>query len=285
MSVLIIGGVGYVGSALFRGLTASGFEVDTVDQELRGNRVNGRNVRADFQHLTASFLGKYSTIILLAGHSNVGQSVKDPYGAFDNNLVSFKTLLSKLNNQRLIYASSSSIYTGVGGQVVDENWKTFNFMNMYDFTKYACDAVSQLLYKNFYALRFGTVNGPSENIRLDLIINRMVWSGLTKGKVQMSNPQIRRPILGISDLCRSVDAIVRGPDVPGIYNVAEVAHAVSAALDCEFEHLPDSPSYDFSMHTNKLSDVYKIKPQDTLESIIQELIDFHKVKDLRNYEQ
>jgi nucleoside-diphosphate-sugar epimerase len=217
MSVLIIGGVGYVGSALFRGLTASGFEVDTVDQELRGNRVNGRNVRADFQHLTASFLGKYSTIILLAGHSNVGQSVKDPYGAFDNNLVSFKTLLSKLNNQRLIYASSSSIYTGVGGQVVDENWKTFNFMNMYDFTKYACDAVSQLLYKNFYALRFGTVNGPSENIRLDLIINRMVWSGLTKGKVQMSNPQIRRPILGISDLCRSVDAIVRGPDVPGIY--------------------------------------------------------------------
>jgi nucleoside-diphosphate-sugar epimerase len=184
------------------------------------------------------------------------------------------------------------VYTGVGGQVVDENWKTFNFMNMYDFTKYACDAVSQLLYKNFYALRFGTVNGPSENIRLDLIINRMVWSGLTKGKVQMSNPQIRRPILGISDLCRSVDAIVRGPDVPGIYNlasfnttVAEVAHAVSAALDCEIEHLPDSPSYDFSMHTNKLSDVYKIKPQDTLESIIQELIDFHKVKDLRNYEQ
>jgi nucleoside-diphosphate-sugar epimerase len=130
MSVLIIGGVGYVGSALFRGLTASGFEVDTVDQELRGNRVNGRNVRADFQHLTASFLGKYSTIILLAGHSNVGQSVKDPYGAFDNNLVSFKTLLSKLNNQRLIYASSSSIYwcRGTGRRRKLENIQFYEYV-------------------------------------------------------------------------------------------------------------------------------------------------------------
>lgn len=291
MRVLIIGGTGYIGSAVFRHFESAGLEVDTVDQELRGNRVNGRNYRADFQHLTASFLANYETVVLLAGHSNVRQSVQDPYGAFDNNIVSFKTLLSKLNNQRLIYASSSSIYTGVGGQIVDENWKTFNFMNMYDFSKYACDAVSQLLYQNFYALRFGTVNGPSENIRLDLMINRMVWSGLTRGKVQMSNPTVRRPILGIRDLCRSIETIVRGPDVPGIYNLAsfnttveQVAKAVSVAIGCEIEHLPDSNSYDFSMHLNKLQDVYKIEPQETLDSIIQDLIAFHKARDMRNFE-
>jgi len=290
-NVLLIGGAGYIGSALFRYLTKAGLTVDTVDQELRGNPANKRNIRTDFQHLTASFLARYSTIVLLAGHSNVQQSMRDPYGAFDNNLVSFKTLLSKLNDQRLIYASSSSIYTGVGGQVVDENWKTFNFMNMYDFSKYACDAVSKLLYENFYALRFGTVNGPSENLRLDLIINRMVWSGLTHGKVQMSNPQVRRPILDIKDLCRTVEAIVQGSDHPGIYNVAsfnttvqEVGDAVADAIGCGIEHLPPSATYDFSMEINKIRDVYGISPRGTLRSIIKDLIDFHGGHDLRNFE-
>jgi|SRR5215469_3673348 len=291
MNVLLIGGTGYVGSALFRHLNKAGLAVDTVDLELRGNLVNGHNLRTDFQHLTAAFLSQYATIVLLAAHSNVQQSVRDPYGAFDNNLVSFKTLLSKITTQRLIYASSSSIYTGVGGQVVDENWSTFRFQNMYDFTKYACDAVSSLLYKNFYALRFGTVNGPSENLRLDLMINRMVWSGLTRGKVQMANRQVRRPILGIKDLCRTVETIIHGSDHPGIYNVAsfnttveEVADAVATTIGCSIEVMPDTPTYDFSMEVNKLHEVYGLLPSETLHSIIQDLIDFHGAKDLRNFE-
>ena len=291
MSVLIIGGTGYIGSALFRHLTSLGLSVDTVDQELRGNPVNEKNIRTDFQHLTASFLAGYSTVILLAGHSNVQQAVRDPYGAFDNNLVSFKTLLSKLTGQKFIYASSSSIYTGVGGQVVDENWQTFQFMNMYDFSKYACDAVSRLLYENFYSLRFGTVNGPSENLRLDLIVNRMVWSGLTRGKVQMSNPKVSRPILGMKDLCRTIGTIAQGADHPGIYNVAsfnttveEVAAAVSSAIGCDIDFRPPSPTYDFSMKVGKLSDVYGLNPEQTLSSLIQDLIEFHESNDLRSFE-
>lgn len=291
MDVLIIGGTGYIGSALFRHLTAAGLTVDTVDQELRGNKVNGRNIRRDFQHLTASFLANYPTIVLLAAHSNVRQAIDDPYGAFDNNLVSFKNLLSKLHGQRLIYASSSSIYTGVGGQIVDENWKTFNFMNMYDFSKYACDAISSLLYNNFYALRFGTVNGPSDNLRLDLMINRMVWSGLTRGKVQMANRHVRRPILGIVDLCRTVEAIVTGPETPGIYNVAsfnttveEAATSVAGIIGCPIETLPDSPTYDFTMEVKKLPDVFGVKPIQTMASLIQDLISYHRTHDLRNFE-
>src|SRR5271165_4191130 len=85
MDVLLIGGTGYIGSAVFRHLTAAGLNVETADLELRGNRVNARNHKVNFQHLTSSFLSHYSTVILLAGHSNVRQSVEDPYGAFDNN--------------------------------------------------------------------------------------------------------------------------------------------------------------------------------------------------------
>jgi nucleoside-diphosphate-sugar epimerase len=291
MRVLVIGGTGYIGSAVYRHLTATGIAVDTVDRELRGNRVNEHNLRCDFQELTPAFLADYPAIILLAAHSNVAQAVNDPYGAFDNNLVAFRGLLAKLRGQRLIYASSSSIYTGVGGQVVDESWKTFNFMNMYDFSKYACDAISSLLYRNFYALRFGTVNGPSENLRLDLMINRMVWSGLTRGRVQMSNPEVRRPILGMSDLCRAIEAIVTGPDAPGIYNVASfnttvaaAAAAVADTIGCPIETMPPSPTYDFTMRVKKLTDVFGVEPRQTARSLIQELIAWHHGHDLGSFE-
>src|SRR5712692_10305811 len=142
--VLLIGGTGYICSRLYRDLKLANFDIDTVDLELRGNKVNPDNYRVDFQYLTTSTLSRYSAVILLAGHSNVAQSMRDPYGAFENNLVKFTNLIAKLSKQKLIYASSSSVYTGVGGKVVDENWQTFNFMNMYDFTKYACDAVSKM---------------------------------------------------------------------------------------------------------------------------------------------
>ena len=55
MRVLVIGGTGYIGSAVYRHLAATGIAVDTVDRELRGNRVNERNLRCDFQELTPAF--------------------------------------------------------------------------------------------------------------------------------------------------------------------------------------------------------------------------------------
>jgi len=131
---------------------------------------------------------------------------------------------------------------------------------MYDFTKYASDAVSKLLYENFYALRFGTVCGPSENIRLDVMINKMVWSGLTRGKIEISNPQISRPILGIHDLCRAVELIVTGGDTPGIYNlssfntkVGSLGVEVAKILGCAIELLPPLNHMILRWRTKKLN--------------------------------
>ena len=131
--LLLLGGTGYIGSRLYQYLASRGVAVDTVDLEFRGNRINPDNIRMDYRDLTAQFLSAYDVVVLLAGHSTVAQSLRDPYGAFENNLVKFAHLLGKLAGQRFIYASSSSVYSGVGGQAVDESWNTFNFVNMYDF--------------------------------------------------------------------------------------------------------------------------------------------------------
>ncbi len=288
--LLLLGGTGYIGSRLYQYLASRGVAVDTVDLELRGNRINLDNIRMDYRDLTAQFLSAYDVVVLLAGHSTVAQSLRDPYGAFENNLVKFAHLLGKLAGQRFIYASSSSVYSGVGGQAVDESWNTFNFVNMYDFTKYACDAVSQMLYGNFYALRFGTVCGASENLRLGPMINKMVWSAVTQRRITVSNPEVRRPILGIEDLCRAVELIVRGDDRPGIYNlcsfnstVAGIGQAVAEIIGCELEQGPPSPTYDFSMENGKIELEYGFRAQESVATIVDSLLRLHRTVGMDNF--
>ena len=278
-SILIIGGTGYIGSAIYSHVVDRYEKIDTIDMEYRGNFVNNSNLRTDYNHITANKLRNYDVIILLAGHSNVKQSVADPFGAIDNNLCKFVNLIAKLDQQKLLYASSSSIYTGVGGKAVDESWKTFNFSNMYDFTKYACDGISSLLYKNAYALRFGTVCGASPNLRVDLMINAMVKSGLETGTVKIFNGHVRRPILGISDLCNAVDLILQTDTDPGVYNlcsfnatVKEIAARVASRLGCDTVELPPTETYDFSMENGKAISVFGFSPKATVESLVDELV-------------
>src|SRR5438445_737177 len=79
---------------------------------------------------------------------------------------------------------------------------------------------SRLAYPNSYALRFGTVCGPSPNIRPELLLNSLVLSALTTGQIQVANRQVHRPLLGIGDLCRALKTIVTRPVPPGCYNLA-----------------------------------------------------------------
>src|SRR4051812_24456684 len=92
-SMLIIGGCGYIGSALIRHLETLGLHPVSYDLELRGHPEGIENTRADYRELTAVDLEPFSAVVLLAGHSSVGDAAKDPGGAFWNNIVRFFELV------------------------------------------------------------------------------------------------------------------------------------------------------------------------------------------------
>lgn len=263
---LIIGGTGYIGSALFQYLNA-----DTVDLEWFGNYVNKNNLILDYRHLTRKFLAKYQVIVLLAGHSSVQMCQNS--NPFHNNITNFVELLEKLDKQRLIYASSSSVY---GGQclVAKEDDDIFHPKNAYDVSKQCIDYFATLWNKDYYGLRFGTVNGPSPNFRSDLMINKMVRASVN-GTIEVRNPQIRRPILGMNDLCRAVKTIIESPPNPGIYNLAsinstvgDIARAVAKETGAKINILPDSPTYDFTIDTTKFQKNYNFEFVDNIDNII-----------------
>ena len=283
-NTLIIGSGGYIGSRLSKEIIAP----DKVD--INWFRKGKKDI--DFKDLTREFYSEYDNIILLAGHSSVKMSEGTLNSCFNNNVRNFVDLLEKLDKQKLIYASSSSVYGSVGGKTVNEKYFGFEPYNQYDISKHTADLYAQKSDIEYYALRFGTVNGQSPVLRTDVMINAMVNSALIDGHIKLYIKDTMRPILGINDLCRAVNAIIEcDEDKRGLYNLAsfnktaeQIAYEVANVMGVEVKVFEADPTqikntknqtkaYNFSISTLKFRREFKFKFKDTVESLVTELRD------------
>lgn len=278
--ILIIGGCGYLGSKLFIYLKNKKFDVTTVDLEWFGNYVNPKNIKMDYSLLTLSFLKKFSAIILLAGHSNYYMCEKDILGSFKNNVVNFVELLQKITTQKLIYASSSTVYENSGRKIADEEVVNFNPLSYYDLSKHTIDHYAILSGKKIYGLRMGTVSGYSPNLRIDLIINRLVENVLKNEQLSIHNPSILRAVLGIEDFCAAVEAIIKNDGKPGIYNLSSFNMQIKIVAKRVLKYFkkneikvikrPMIPS--FKLSSKKFEKEFDFTFKENVESIIDSLL-------------
>ena len=215
-------------------------------------------------------------LVLLAGHSSVKKCENDPKGAWENNVNLFRTLLEN-HEGKFIYASSASVYDGVPNP--DEDCNQFNLKGMYDLTKRTIDDLARLSGKDYYGLRFATVNGWAPNLRVDVMLNKMVYDAKKSGVVTITNPQLVRPILGIKDLARAVKTILDSPSRPGIYNLAsfnasvlEMGRYVADQFDAELAvNDVNTQPYAFGIDTSKFKSTYNFEFEETLESVVESL--------------
>lgn len=263
MKTLIIGGNGYIGSALQTHLP----DADILDLPKEA-------------WTSAWDISNHDTIILLAGHSSMPMGRDDPNGAWQNNVANFKTLLENLrDDQRLIYASSASVYNNIKSRPT-EDCKEVDVMNMYDLSKWVIDQLALQSGKHIYGLRFCTVNGFSPVLRIDLMINKMVEDAKNSGVVNVKNAFLTRPLLGIQDACRAIKTITDSTkDERGIYNlcsfddhtVREYADAVTAAFGGTVHDKGDEPHYVYGCDTTKFRTLYNFSFNETIDSIIESL--------------
>ena len=276
-NILLLGNKGYIGSYLEYALSEK-YEITGIDI---GWFVTNESP-IDYKTLTQGYLSNYDAIILLAGHSSVRQCEGDLTSRFENNVVNFVNLLNKIDNQKLIYASSSSIYGSVlgAGEIASEDLSSYVATNYYDLSKYVIDQYAKLSGKQYYGLRFGTVNGFSPRLRTDIMINAMVNSAMSNGHVKVFEGGIHRPILGIRDLGRAVETIIDSDkENAGTYNLAslnstsgEIGAEVARIMECELiEDTPltanKSKPYDFQIDSRKFIETYNFEFKETVESI------------------
>lgn len=276
--ILIIGGTGYIGSSLYRDLIKN-HQVDTVDTEWFGNFINDNNIKKDFDGLTEEFLDGYDIILFVAANSSV-QLCKNIFDAFENNVVKFFNLVKKLKKQKFIYASSSCVYVTSDDKPKDENDLLVPLDGL-TLTKTTIDHLMSLTDIEYYGLRFGSVNGWSPNMRLDLMINSMTLSALNNKEVNVFNGHAHRPILSINDLVRAINKIIdTEEDKRGVYNLAsfndnilEIGKKVSNYMNVPLKDNGKNFTYDFSISSEKFIETFDFKFTDSVESIAQEIID------------
>jgi UDP-glucose 4-epimerase len=295
MKILLLGGAGYIGSALYQFLRSKDHTVDAIDRHWFG-RVGG--TYGDYALLGKEFIQSHDVVILLAGHSSVAMCDNDVYGSFDNNVNKFISLLGKLSkDQKFIYASSASVY---GQSDVCKPWKESMALAPpicpYDLSKQVIDYYAALSGLDYYGLRFGTVCGWSPNLRLDLIINSMMLSVRKYGYIKVSNESAFRAVLSMQDLCETIETISSSSrSHPGYYNVSSfnatighIADRVASASRCyDIRHQPSSLTYSFCLDNHKIYRNFGCELARGVEDIVQDLdkVDFDAILDIDSFKR
>jgi len=282
MKVLVLGGCGYVGSALCPYLKTNGIEVFSVDLEWFGNPANIPNRildMSDILDISHIMPLDYDAIVLLAGHSSVKMCLNNLLPTFKNNVQNFVELLGKVKKgTKFIYASSSSVYGKVNRSIMDENCIEYVCSNYYDFSKFEIDSYMKMNQDvEYYGLRFGTINGFSHNFRNDIMLNSMYATAMSDKEIRVNNLQVRRPILGMYDLCKAILTILKKGSFEkrGIYNLASFNGSVDAIsqraakiLEVPVRYMTDTDAYDFAISTGKFENTFKFNFVETVDSIL-----------------
>jgi UDP-glucose 4-epimerase len=281
--ILVVGANGYIGRRVTQHLLSAGRQAVAVDNFSRSDSTRNAEfpiLNAAYQELAPEFLSQFDDCLWLAGHSSVRQAKEDPRGALENNFYGLVCFRERYHG-RLIYASSGSVYSRETPVECSETSHLATPSNVYDYSKIAFDLYLASQNISAVCLRLGTVNGPSERFRNELMLNRMVSDGLAHRTVMVSNPRAWRPVLAIEDLVRALDMLIDSECRSGVFNLCSVnltirayAEAVARMTGATLRVLEDSPTYNFIMSSRKFSDTFGLSFTSDVDDIIASLARF-----------
>ncbi len=216
--VLLVGGGGYIGSALIPKLVEKGVKVRLLDRMMYGTGPiepfleSGQVelMREDFRqidHVVRAVQGVDAVV-------HLGALVGDPACDFDEDLtIEINLMATRMIAEvakgsgvsRFVFASTCSVY-GASDELLDEN-SQLNPVSLYARTKIACERLLfRMSSENFGAtcLRFGTIYGFSGRTRFDLVINLLTAKACREKKITLFGGDQWRPFLHVDDAALSV---------------------------------------------------------------------------------
>lgn len=174
MSILVVGGAGYIGSHAARALRREGYEVIVYDNLSRGHAllVEGFElVVADIaeQARLAKVMPRVDAVMHFAAHSQVGESVQNPRIYFQNNAEAGLTLLNTAWDagvRRFIFSSTCAVY-GVPEKVPITELTPRQPVNPYGTSKLffenALEAYDRAYGLRYMSLRYFNAAGADES--------------------------------------------------------------------------------------------------------------------------
>ncbi len=175
MKILVTGGAGYIGSFIVRDLKSKGFKpviVDDLSSGHRGavsgfelHRINLVREKEKLERLFAK--NKFSGVVHMASFIQMGESFRNPFKYFENNLISAINLFETMLKHRvlnIVFSSSAGVY-GEPEELPIKEDQTKNPLNPYGETKYEIEKMMLWGQKahglNFAAIRYFNAAGAA----------------------------------------------------------------------------------------------------------------------------
>jgi nucleoside-diphosphate-sugar epimerase len=202
---------------------AAGHEVVGLDSFLFEGATFGPDhaqidsLRMDLRDVEADDLSGFDAVIHLAALSNDPLGDVNPQVTYDINhtgSVRLATLAKQAGVERLIFASSCSLYGVAGDEMLTEE-AGFNPITPYGVSKVLFERdVAALADDEFTPtfLRNATAYGVSPRLRADVVVNNLVAIAFTTGEVLIqSDGTPWRPLVHIEDIARAFLAVLHAP--------------------------------------------------------------------------
>jgi nucleoside-diphosphate-sugar epimerase len=311
-TVLVIGGAGYIGSALLPRLLKQGYNVRLLDLLLFGpepiaeilNHPRLEIIQADFRQVDKVVEAMRDVDAVI----HLGAIVGDPACALDEeltieiNLMATRMIaeVAKGNGvERFIFASTCSVY-GASDHMLNEH-STLNPVSLYARSKIASERVLRRMANEHFSpviLRFGTIYGLSGRTRFDLVVNLLSAKALLDGEITVYGGDQWRPFVHVDDAAQAIFTTLRAP-LPIVRNevfnigsneqnytiqqVGEIIHCVVPKA-----HLVnkgnDSDRRNYRVDFSKLANILGFTPQWTIEQGVRQVVEAIETGKVTSYQ-
>ncbi|HEY4501188.1 MAG TPA: NAD(P)-dependent oxidoreductase [Candidatus Paceibacterota bacterium] len=303
MKILVTGGAGYIGSVLVPMLLNDGYDVRVFDNLSYGQSSmlpyfiddHFEFIKGDIRDVKAvkKAVDGTDAIIHLAAIVGAPGCNKDPVLAREVNYQGTVNVNRARTGQKLIYASTGSVYGKVDGICTEKS--PANPLSVYGETKLMAEK-EVLRSGNAIAYRFATAFGLSSKLRLDLLPNYFVFNALKDKHLVIYDRDFKRTFVHVKDIARSYlfglkhFAAMKNK----VYNVGsekinktkgEIADLMREKIDfeiyCANENIPDPDQRDYEVSYQKIRDI-GFKTKISFERGVDEMINGLKHLDIKN---
>jgi len=316
-TVLITGGAGYIGSVLTGRLLERGYNVRLLDRlywgegplEAYAGRIELEV--ADVRDIPDSALDGVDGVIHLAGLSNDPTAEYDPDANWQMNAVATESLgdaCVERGIERIVFASSCSLYDGLPAGMHDENAAIAPRGAYATSKRYGEEALLGLIDKGLspVILRNGTVYGFSPRMRYDLVVNTFVKDALLQERLLLhGGGWMWRPLVDVRDVSDAMIAAFEAPAelvngeifnvLHSNYQIRELAMLVAGSVQLLGrtvrleETVAPRLNRDYECSNAKLSHVLGFSPRRSVVEAVSEMLaeidltDRSKLTDPRYY--
>ena len=310
-NVLVIGGAGYIGSALLPRLLDKGYHVRLMDLLLYGtdpikewlNHPHLEILKADFRQVekVVEAMHGMDAVIHLGGLVGDSACALNEELTLEINLMATRMIAEVAKGSgvgRFIFTSTCSVY-GANDQMLDER-SELRPVSLYARSKIASEKVLLKMADESFApviLRLSTIYGLSGRPRFDLVVNLLAAKAVVDHEITIFGGGQWRPFLHVDDAARAIVSVLEAPIQVvrnQFFNVGsnEQNYTISQVGDIIHNFVPDAEvvnkedsvdARNYWVNSNKINQTLGFTPEWTVQRGVEQVIDAIKTGKVGDY--